>query len=39
MSSEHTDLNTPLSDDFIIPTNDHVGATSRTDGGKSPPLI
>jgi len=32
MVSEHTDLNIPLSDDFIVPTNNDVGATSRTDG-------
>ena len=36
MVSEHTDLNIPLSDDFIVPTNNDVGATSRKDidGGK-----
>ena len=36
MVSEHTDLDIPLSDDFIVPTNNDVGATSRTDGGKLP---
>ena len=36
MVSERTDLNIPLSDDFIVPTNNDVGATSRTDGGKLP---
>ena len=36
MVSEHTDLNIPLSDDFIVPTNNDVGAASRTDGGKLP---
>ena len=34
MVSEHTDLDIPLSDDFIVPTNNDVEATSRTDGGK-----
>jgi hypothetical protein len=29
-----SELNIPLSDDFIVPTNNDVGATSRTDGGK-----
>lgn len=34
MVSEYTDFNIPLSDDFIVPTNNDVGAISRTDGGK-----
>ena len=34
MVSENTDLNIPLSDDFMVPTNSDVGATSRADGGK-----
>ena len=34
MVSEHTDLDTPLSDDFIVPSNNDVGAISCTDGGK-----
>ena len=36
MVSEHTDLTIPLSDDFIVPTHNDIGATSRTDGGKLP---
>ena len=34
MVSTNADLNIPLSDDFIVPTNNDVGATSRLDGGK-----
>jgi len=31
-----SDLYTPLSDDFVYPTNKAIGATSRTDSGEHP---
>lgn len=37
LSFEHTtmtDLNTPLSDDFVVPTNRDIGATLRPDSGE-----